>query len=111
MNLRHSIGVFAVAGLLTSASAAQAQVFVRAPFVRVQTGGPGTYVRAPFVSIFVPSREPVYVMPPPNGEVLPKPRPLPDSDQPPQAVQPNHPPTLEQFAKTFQPKAGNYELE
>ncbi len=40
---------------LVPASTAQAQVFVRAPFVRVQVGG-GVYVRAPFVNLYIPAR-------------------------------------------------------
>src|SRR2546429_647335 len=45
------VGVVAV-----GAAPAPAQVVVRVPFVRVETGGPfgGTYVRAPFVRIYSP---------------------------------------------------------
>ena len=44
--------------LIAGASDAQAQVFVRAPFVRVQVG-PGVWVRAPFVNLFVPPAAPI----------------------------------------------------
>ena len=64
---------------------------VRAPFVHVQVGGPGVYVRAPFVRIFVP-RGPVYhvvpehVVPqqpmPPADNVLPAPREMPKEGAP-----------------------------
>lgn len=120
-----------LAGLATVlfASAASAQVFVRAPFVRVQVGGPGVYVRAPFVNMFVPS-----YYPPPNGPVYLAPQPrlfVPPTQLEPPVVQPDAKPplqpvpgegppaplpqangamTLEQFAKSFEPKPGNYEV-
>jgi hypothetical protein len=125
---------------LAVASAAEAQVFVRAPFVRVQVGG-GVYVRAPFVNLWLPP-PPVYVGPPayiapPNVYVPPMPRvvesPAPPANEPPPLPNtpppvPNTPavpnndngppqpakaaqvPTLEQFAKSFQPKGGRYEV-
>ena len=43
-----TLSVATLIGSLALASAASAQIFVRAPFVRVETGGGGTYVRAPF---------------------------------------------------------------
>jgi hypothetical protein len=136
---------------LIPASTAQAQVFVRAPFVRVQVGG-GVYVRAPFVNLYLPGA-PALVAPP--GVMLPPlpfpqvvgspapqqpapqqfvpPQPTPQSTEPPQQQAPlpapqkdpvpnsKMPPspmkvsqteatTLEQFAKNFQPKAGNYDV-
>lgn len=42
-----------------SAGALQAQVWVRAPFVRVGVG-PGVYVRAPFVNLYVPTGDRYY---------------------------------------------------
>ncbi len=140
--------------VLGFAPAAFAQVYVRAPFVRVQVGG-GVYVRAPFVSLYVPTGPRYYFLPsePPSSsfspptpmlEELPRPAltppmpkarsavperldlgektptpppPKPKSPPPPQPdlrepapVQPERPPTLQEFAKSFQPKAGNYEL-
>ena len=75
--------ILSLAGLalaLTHSGPARADVYVRAPFVRVQVGD-GVRVRAPFVNLFVPSGPRVYVMPgvevlppafvPPAPEVLP----------------------------------------
>jgi hypothetical protein len=113
-----------------------AQVTIRAPFVRVQVGGPGVHVRAPFVNLFVPSTPDVHVtprvhlMPPADPaptfeapapepvperlkrapQVQPKPADVPPEDAPPAPAQPEQVLTLEQFAKAFQPKAGNYEV-
>ena len=122
-----------VVGVFGLASSAQAQVFVRAPFVRVQVGG-GVYVRAPFVNLWVPP--PVYYSAPgyyygaPNVYVPPMPRvvesPPPSGEPQPQVAPPLQPapnndntlpqptkakvPTLDQFANTFQAKGGNYEV-
>ena len=114
------------------ATAGQAQVFVRAPFVRVGVGD-GVYVRAPFVNLYIPgdgSVPPPYgprviYMPPPTviqqptpppqafppapQPVLPAPKPAIKDDAPPQPVQPAQVPTLDSFAKTFQAKAALYE--
>ncbi len=134
-------------GLFATASWGQAQVVVRAPFVRVEVGGPGVQVRAPFVNLFFPNGPqpgPGGFIPPPGpGGIFfaPPSQPLPLTD-----LQPPTPPTnpmppaapeqspapakplppgpefeapapkemsgiaLEQFAKNFQPKAGNYEI-
>src|SRR5437764_805710 len=63
-------------------SATQAQVFIRAPFVRVGVGD-GVYVRAPFVNLYVPPAGPVYYNPygpvvvsPPTVYVPPAPQPV-----------------------------------
>lgn len=156
--------VWAVSGL-----PAPAQTVIRAPFVRVETGGPygGTYVRAPFVRIFAPGGPPpVYygsppIMVPPYGpamgpgvQITPPfvspapslsspptvpapPSPLPSTKEPPLDDRPkpapenlppapeNLPPanvlspasstganvlSFDQFVKSFQPKAGSYEV-
>ena len=93
-----------------------------APFVRVGVDGGGTHVRAPFVNIYVPRSYPApYFVPPmptpaeelpPPADLKPLPKPpAPNGDlAPPQPVQPNKAMTLEQFANSFQPKAGNYEV-
>jgi hypothetical protein len=111
------------------ATASQAQVFVRAPFVRVGVGD-GVYVRAPFVNLYIPGDNPppygprvIYVpapgtvqqpppmpFPPAPQPVLPAPKPVNKDDAPPQPVQPAQVPTLDSFAKTFQAKAGAYEV-
>ena len=101
-------------GWLGVVSVSQAQVFVRAPFVRVWVGD-GVGVRAPFVNIYVPPGPRTVYMPPPvifeappptpvqpvqpKIEPVPAPQPLPGQAQ-----------SLEVFAKTFQPKAGTYEV-
>lgn len=61
--VRYTCPLIALAGLIFSYGAAQAQVSVRAPFVRVDVGPPGggVNVRAPFVNINVPPR---YYAPP-----------------------------------------------
>jgi len=126
-------------GWLGFASVTEAQVFVRAPFVRVQVGGGGTYVRAPFVNLYFPPSGPVYAdpplygprvivgsppivqMPPADPFVPPPPTPLPMAvPQPlPQVVDPNAPPhpvqavqvpTHDAFAKSFQAKGGSYDV-
>lgn len=122
-----------LASWLGVASVSQAQVFVRAPFVRVGVGD-GVYVRAPFVNLWIPGDRPVYYAPPGYGPriiyaeqppvyvppmqpapqqqyVPPPPKPAPQADDaPPQPVQPAQAPTHESFAKSFQPKAGSYEV-
>jgi hypothetical protein len=112
------------AACLIGASEAQAQVFIRAPFVRVQVG-PGVWVRAPFVNLFVPPAAPVYGYPPayvapssPAVEVAPQPGVVPNAPatQDPKLVipapaQPPQPMSLDQFAKTFQAKGGSYEVD
>jgi len=131
------ISAAALGAILATAATASAQVFVRAPFVRVQVGGPGVYVRAPFVNLFVPGGPPpVYVVPesvaapplfvPPQPAPRIEPIPLPKAtlpalkplppleappDQaPPKPATPERVLTIEQFAKSFQPKEGNYEV-
>jgi hypothetical protein len=125
---------------LCIAAPAWAQVVVRVPFVRVETGGPGTYVRAPFVNLFIPSGPPVYYGPPPGVYLgppppfvaasppgtLPQPRVAPQQlpagpaevkpvnpkiiPDPPAPAQPLKAPTIDEFVKAFKPKAGNYEI-
>ncbi len=127
-------------GWLGIASACEAQVFIRAPFVRVAVGD-GVSVRAPFVNLWVPPDGPYYgpnvygpriiYMQPPGVAVQPQPnqpfppQPLPVLPQPqvvpvqpkpeikddaPVPIQPVQAPTLEAFSKSFTPKAGNYEV-
>jgi hypothetical protein len=123
-----SLGALTLACLLGLESAGQAQVFVRAPFVRVFVG-PGVYVRAPFVNLAIPGPPPVYVVPPPSQYVPPPGTAVPPANQahqgtqvpqqtapPPEADLPapapkalNHP-TLEDFAKNFQAREGSYNV-
>ena len=126
------VSLLAVGSPLAVASEASAQVFVRAPFVRVEVG-PGVAVRAPFVNLWVPSRTvyayppPIYappagyVFPPQQGgqpnlpatppiETGPLPKPIGEANPPPPTLT-EKAPTLEQFVKSFQPKAGYYDVE
>ena len=125
-----AIIAFALGCWMAAESSAQAQVFVRAPFVRVQVG-PGVGIRAPFVNLWLPSNPDPYYYPPgyvppappagavpPAGlgpEVAPPPAlvaPKAGSDAPPPAAgQQVQALTLDQFAKTFQAKAGSYEVD
>jgi hypothetical protein len=95
-----------VAGLLSIlacaawASSGYAGWFVRTPWVSV-SGGPGVSVQAPFVDVRVgpPAGRVIVVPPPPPPVVVPAP--------PPVIVKV---PTLEEFAATFHPAPGNYEV-
>jgi hypothetical protein len=79
--------LLACASMLVWASAASAQIVIRAPFVRVQVGGPGVYVRAPFVNLYVPESPPVYSVAPrtivsPPSFVAPMPAPWENGRKP-----------------------------
>ena len=117
------LGALVSMGWLGLVSTSNAQVFIRAPFVRVGVGD-GVYVRAPFVNLYVPPSGPVYgprvvyvpsqqFMPPPS-EALPAP--IPPQEKPafkpplPKPVDGGEAVTFEAFAKNFQPKAGSYEV-
>jgi len=98
------------------ASISSAQVYVRAPFVRVGVGD-GVYVRAPFVNLYVPDG-PVYgprVVVVPPVVVVPQPPPVVVVEQQPKPVivnpvpVPQGIPTLDAFAKSFQAKGGTHE--
>ncbi|MCS7045775.1 MAG: hypothetical protein NZO58_05420 [Gemmataceae bacterium] len=118
---------------LVGPSPALAQLTIRVPFVRVEVGGPGVRVRAPLVNLFVPSPPPDLRVMPPAEENKPKftpPPPAPEDGKKPtpkDRVAPTAKPTnadevlpvpatsaavltLEQFARSFQPKAGSYEV-
>ncbi len=112
-----------VLGLLAQAPAARADVCVRTPWVTVQVGRGGVFVQAPGVTVSVPRAVPL-VMPPapppaavpappappaaePEAIPLPPPRPLPAEPAPgPAAIVP----TLAQFASSFTPQPGRYEV-
>ena len=123
-------------GWLCSVAVGEAQVYVRAPFVRVNVGY-GVGVRAPFVNLWIPPAGPTYYYPdplygpriivgappivvqpmPPAQETFVPPQPVPvpvpqvqDPNAPPQPVQPVQVPTLDAFAKSFQAKAGSYDV-
>jgi hypothetical protein len=120
-----ALGLVALAGILTATSSAHAQVFVRAPFVRVFVG-PGVSVRAPFVDINIPPR-PFIVVPPPSEYIPPHSKIMPNEYIPPQPkIAPKegadetpdapkslveNPLTLQAFAKSFQARPGSYQLK
>jgi hypothetical protein len=91
--------LLALAACAAWASSGRADWLVRAPFVTVR-GGPGVSVQAPFVDIQVGGSVPVAPLPAP---MVPVPPPPPR----PAAV---HVPTLEEFAATFRPAPGTYEV-
>lgn len=129
------VGIGLAAGVF--AAEAQAQVFVRAPFVRVVVG-PEVQIRAPFVNLRIPTGGYYYSSPPgptflpptihyppaPPAVVPPRapdfeappPREVPGKPMPP--VDPDEPAPLAgggvltptEFAKTFQARAGSYEV-
>jgi hypothetical protein len=123
----------ALAGMLCCAGGAQAQTYIKAPFVRIQTGGPDgpVYVKVPLVTVDVPAKypgyylvpvytapavpappppDPVYVVPPqPPTVVVPPPvvTPPPLVVPPPPVVVPKNAVLNHyQFAKTFVPTPG-----
>jgi hypothetical protein len=115
------LGAAVLASWLGLVSAGEAQVYVRAPFVRVAVGD-GVAVRAPFVNLWVPGDGPVFYRPfgPRVVYVEPTPvvivpaqaqvQPMPKADNGPQPIQPAQAPTLDAFSKSFQAKAGSYEV-
>lgn len=92
------ISLWSLAALAVFASHAVADVYFQVPFVRVRVGGPGVYVRAPFVSVFAPSVPRVYVMP--GADVLP-----PANASPQQQPQAEAIPNLPKKTPAFQPPA------
>ena len=118
----------ALAALAGMASSARAEVVVNVPFVSVRVGGGGVFVRAPFVRVQTP---PVVVAPapgpavlPPSLEVAPPPEkigdpipvPLPKPGQTdfsvpvPVPLPPARPLTHREFAETFKPAPGTYDV-
>jgi hypothetical protein len=116
----HKWYLLAVAGVLVGASAAQAQVHVRAPFVDVDAGNGGVSVHAPFVTVSV-RRTQVYYPPAPTVVVPGQPVPVvtpPQVPVPPIVVAPQPPViiapralTVKEFASGFQALPGRYEVD
>jgi hypothetical protein len=114
-----TLGLLAMGGIMTATSSAQAQVFVRAPFVRVFVG-PGVSVRAPFVNIDLPGR-PFFMVPAPSAYippqhkeyVPPQPKVAPTEEDIPDAPKSivENPLTLQAFAKSFKAREGSYQLK
>lgn len=126
-----SLGVLA---LLGGAASAQDEVYVRAPLVRVYTAPAGTWVRAPLVNLYVPPARPAATVP---AELMPAPTPAPLRGPGPLEPLPPPPPppppllggptapstqpplplplpagtlTLEDFARSFQPRGGAFDV-
>src|SRR5581483_1451706 len=102
-----------VLGLLAQAPAARADVCVRTPWVTVQVGRGGVFDQAPGVTVSVPRAVPLVMLPAPPPAAVPAPipppppRPLPAEPAPgPAAIVP----TLAQFASSFTPQPGRYEV-
>ena len=94
--------LLALTGLVAEAAPSRAQIFVRAPFVRVVVG-PGVYVRAPFVTysaVVEPTAQVVEILPPPQA--------LPEKPAPPAKV--GKALSLNEFAKSFQPRGGTHDV-
>jgi len=85
--------------VLSETSTNRADVIVRVPFVNVEVGN-GVRVQAPFVNVQVPP-----VVPAPTGTVVP---PVVVPAPPPSGAL--RPLTLPEFAASFQPAPGNYEV-
>jgi hypothetical protein len=114
-------GLPALLAVTALAAPARAQVAIRVPFVDVQVGpAGGVYVRAPGVVVNVPPG-PV-IVPAPRPVIVPL-RPAPEAPPPIPGeervlVPPPPPPqpavvralTPDQFASSFRPKAGTYEV-
>ena len=107
-----------VAGLTSSG---RAEVIVQVPFVTVQAGPGGVFVRAPFVNLQLPRYVVVPTpMPPPSpperiGDPIPVPLPKPGQTDfavpvPLTRSEATTPPTHREFANTFKPAPGNYEV-
>src|SRR5438874_10168986 len=93
--------------LLAIVSAAQAEVYVRAPFVTVHVGQPGVYVGVFGRPVAVIANAPAVPAPRQRvsrrtTEVLPAPRPLTELDEP--------APTVSEFLETFKPRRGRHEV-
>jgi len=119
--------------LLALTASARAQLTIQVPFVTVQTGPGGVYVRAPFVTVQVPRS--VVVAPPQSPAPPPTPMPAPVDPAPVQRIgdpipvplpkpgqtdfsvpvplpgQPAaRPMTHREFAATFRPAPGTYDV-
>ena len=127
-----TISSLALLGLAVEVSPGRADVFVRVPFVRVYVGQPGVNVRVPFFNLNVGNGIPVgmpipvQVPPPPvpvgpgqNVPVMPpvppEPTPVVAPGQvvvppPPAQAVVARPPTLNEFAASFRPMPGAYEV-
>jgi hypothetical protein len=100
---KHLIGLAAVVSLFGVTAAARADVLVRVPFVTVRVVNPGPVVVSPRATPPIIIGQPVDVPP-----VTTQPRVI-VQEQPPVVVV-TRPPTLDEFAASFKPAAGKYEV-
>jgi hypothetical protein len=97
------LGLAALTGLFSFGATARADVFIRVPFVTVRVGTPGPVIVNPPARPTVIIGQPVDVPP-----VEPAPRVI--VQEPPARVVVSRAPTLDEFAKSFQPAPGKYEV-
>jgi hypothetical protein len=94
------IALTALAVSLGIATASRADVFIHVPFVTVNVGDRGVFVKPPLVGPIIVG-QPIEVQP-----VLPAPRIIGETPPTPTVVRV---PTLDQFAASFKPAPGRYE--
>ena len=99
--------VFGLAALtaLIGSTAARADVFIRVPFVTVRVGNPGPVIVNPPVTGPIVIGQPIDVPP-----VVVQPPRIIVNEAPPPVVVATRAPTLDEFAKTFKPQPGKYEV-
>ncbi len=105
--------ILSLAVFFSFVAAAPAQVFVRAPFVRVYVDGPTWHVRAPFVNIGSAGYYDVPAQVPVPAPAAPVPIPPPTRVEEPakgQTIPSSATPTLDEFARTFQATPGSHEV-
>jgi hypothetical protein len=117
-----SVAIATVMACGAGTAPARAEIVVRAPFVSVRTGRGETVVcvQVPCIGeihlrkLSVPAAIEVPAVPvpppPPPQELLPPAQPVQVAPPPPAVVVPPRPPTLAEFAATFQPAPGTYEV-
>ncbi len=113
---KHLIFGLAAMTALVGSTAARADVFIRVPFVTVRVGNPGPVVVNPPVTGPIVVGQPPVTGPIIVGQpidvppvVLQPPRVI-VNEAPPQAVVATRAPTLDEFAKSFKPQPGKYEV-
>jgi hypothetical protein len=95
------IGLTALLGLFAIAAASRADVYIHVPFVTVRVGD-GVYVRPPLVGPIIVGQPPIE-----GSQALPPPRVIGEVPPTPAVVRV---PTLDQFAASFKPAPGKYEV-
>jgi hypothetical protein len=105
------LSLAALTGLLGVTAAAHADVFIRVPFVTVRVGSPPpVVVSPPPVVVSPPATPPIIIGQPIDVPPVVAPPPRVIEVQPAKPVVVQRAPTLEEFAKTFQPAPGKYEV-